>query len=156
MYYEKYEELCKLTGKSSYEVAKSTGINSATFTNWKKGKYTPKIETLRTIADFFSVPVTYFTGNEEDEKYIIPDYDPRIHNIIDKFGKMTEQQKDIVINLCCEFYENNTLIELGKNNSLSDKTDRLNSYAEKIMENEEVQKMMIEKMKELIKKDTSF
>jgi transcriptional regulator with XRE-family HTH domain len=47
-------------------VAKDTGINTATFTSWKQGKYTPKQDKLQIIADYFGKPLDYFTGSTID------------------------------------------------------------------------------------------
>ena len=36
--YNKYEELLKKTGKTSYQVSKDTGIGQNTLSNWKTGR----------------------------------------------------------------------------------------------------------------------
>lgn len=58
--YQKYLELRKKAGVTDYKVAKATGISTATLTNWKHGRYEPKIGKLSLIANYFGVPVTYF------------------------------------------------------------------------------------------------
>lgn len=58
--YEKFEKLLSEKGVTSYEVAKSTDISTATLSNWKKGRYTPKIDKLKKIADYFGVTIEYF------------------------------------------------------------------------------------------------
>ena len=58
--YEKFEKLLEEHSVTAYEVAKQTGIAQSTLTAWKKGEYTPKIETLCKIANYFEIPVTYF------------------------------------------------------------------------------------------------
>lgn len=58
--YEKFVELMKEHDVSPYQVARATGVATSTLTNWKQGKYQPKIDKLKKIADFFGVPVTYF------------------------------------------------------------------------------------------------
>ena len=58
--YEKFEKLLNERGVTAYEVAKQTGIASTTLSAWKKGEYTPKIDKLCKIADYFEIPVTYF------------------------------------------------------------------------------------------------
>lgn len=60
--YQKYEELLKKTGKTSYQVSKDTGIGQNTLSNWKTGRSQPKIEKLQKLSDYFGVPVTYFLG----------------------------------------------------------------------------------------------
>ena len=42
------------------QLAKETGINQSVFSHWKHGKYTPKIDKIHRICDYFGVPLTYF------------------------------------------------------------------------------------------------
>lgn len=58
--YRKFEELLKVNNVTAYQVAKATEISTATLTEWKKGTYTPKIDKLKKIADYFGIPVTEF------------------------------------------------------------------------------------------------
>lgn len=58
--YRKFEELLKTNNITAYQVAKATDISTATLTEWKKGTYTPKIDKLKKIADYFGIPVTEF------------------------------------------------------------------------------------------------
>lgn len=63
--YEIFEKLLLKYGVTAYRVAKETGITTATLTNWKKGKYTPKQDKLQKIADYFGVPLDYLTTGKE-------------------------------------------------------------------------------------------
>lgn len=58
--YGKYDALLKERGVSTYEVCKATAIDPATMSNWKHGNYTPKVDKLARIADYFDVPITFF------------------------------------------------------------------------------------------------
>lgn len=58
--YEIYQRMRDSRGETDYQVAKDTGVTSASLTNWKKGRYTPKIDKLQKIAKHFGVPVTVF------------------------------------------------------------------------------------------------
>lgn len=58
--YEKYAELRDNAGVTDYEVAKNTGVSTATLSNWKAGRYTPKVDKLQKIADYFEVGIDYF------------------------------------------------------------------------------------------------
>lgn len=58
--YNKYEELLRRTGKTSYQVSKETGIGQNTLSNWKTGRSKPKVEKLKILADYFGVDVGYF------------------------------------------------------------------------------------------------
>ena len=71
--YEIFERLLSERGITAYRVAKETGITTATLTNWKKGKYTPKQDKLQKIADFFGVSLEYLmTGKESTNKVKTP------------------------------------------------------------------------------------
>lgn len=58
--YDKFEKLLKERNLTAYQVAKDTGIASATFSSWKSGKYTPKADKLKKIADYFGVAIEVF------------------------------------------------------------------------------------------------
>ena len=58
--YEKFEELLDRKGISVYKVSKETGVLQSTLSDWKNGKYTPKLDKLQAIANYFDVPITYF------------------------------------------------------------------------------------------------
>ena len=63
-----YENYCKMRDMRAVNdstVARETGIGRSTFSEWKKGTYTPKLEKLQKIANYFNVPVSAFT---EDDK----------------------------------------------------------------------------------------
>ena len=47
--YEIFEQLLSKYGVTAYRVAKETGITTATLTNWKQGKYTPKINSRKLL-----------------------------------------------------------------------------------------------------------
>ena len=55
--YSKYEELKTKKGVTDYQVSKGTGVAASTLTAWKKGEYTPKVDKLKRIADFFGVSI---------------------------------------------------------------------------------------------------
>ena len=68
--YQKYVALREKAGVTDYEVAKNTGVSTATLSNWKAGKYTPKINKLQKIANYFGVPVTeLLEDTTESEQY---------------------------------------------------------------------------------------
>ncbi len=62
--YERFEELLKEHNVTAYEVANKTGVAQSTLTNWKNGKYKPKIDKLCKIANYFGVPVTEFIDDK--------------------------------------------------------------------------------------------
>ena len=62
--YERFVQLLQNYGVTAYRVSKETGIPQATFSEWKRGKSTPKVDKLQKIADYFKVPLDYLTGND--------------------------------------------------------------------------------------------
>ena len=58
--YDKYRKLRDSKGVTDYEVWKNTGIDKATLSRWKHGNYTPKVENIIKIADYFDVSLDYF------------------------------------------------------------------------------------------------
>ena len=76
--YEIFEQLLSKYGVTAYKVAKETGITTATLSNWKQGKYTPKQDKLQKIADYFGVSLEYLmTGKEEVVKEKAPELTAR-------------------------------------------------------------------------------
>lgn len=65
--YKVFEELCELNGVTPYRVCKETGLTTATISNWKAGRYTPKQDKLQKIAEYFNVTVDFLmTGETTD------------------------------------------------------------------------------------------
>jgi SOS-response transcriptional repressor LexA len=60
--YERFKKLIEEKGIKTAEVARQTGIHPSMFTDWKKGKSSPKIDKLQKIADYFGVRLEYLTG----------------------------------------------------------------------------------------------
>ena len=69
-----YEIYCKLRdekGVKDYAVAKATGMAQTVFSEWKRGKSTPKVDKLQKIADYFGVPLEYLMTGEMTEGYYL-------------------------------------------------------------------------------------
>lgn len=60
--YEIFMQLLQENNTTTYRVAKETGISQATFSDWKRGRCTPKIDKLQKIADYFDVDLHYLLG----------------------------------------------------------------------------------------------
>lgn len=64
--YERYEKLRDIKGYTDYKVAKLAGIKgTATISNWKNGKYTPKDDKMHAIATVLGVTFDYLKGNAD-------------------------------------------------------------------------------------------
>lgn len=65
--YEIFERLLQKHDLSAYKVSKATGVTQSTLSDWKRGRSTPKTDTMQKLADFFGVSVDYMMGRESDE-----------------------------------------------------------------------------------------
>lgn len=63
--YRVFERLTKARGISPYYVSKETGVALSTLSSWKSGRYRPKDDKLKLIADFFGVTVDYLKGEKK-------------------------------------------------------------------------------------------
>lgn len=66
MFYDRYVELCRKNGMSPTGVARKVGISSRTAADWALGSE-PRNSTLKRIADYFNVDVSYFYEDDEIE-----------------------------------------------------------------------------------------
>lgn len=64
--YKKFAELLEKHEITAYQISKKTGVSTSTLSEWKNGNYTPKVDKLQKIANFFGVPLDYFL-EERDE-----------------------------------------------------------------------------------------
>lgn len=60
--FDKYLQEKKLT---AYAVSKATGIPGSTFSDWKHGRSSPKVDKLKKIANFLEVPLEEFLEGGE-------------------------------------------------------------------------------------------
>ena len=55
--YETFEKLLEESKVTAYQVCKETGIPRSTISDWKAGRYTPKVDKMQKLADYFNVPL---------------------------------------------------------------------------------------------------
>ena len=65
MFWNTLIKLCADAGITPNALAKKIGISSGSITSWKRGAV-PHDTTLKKIADYFGVPVSYLTGLVDD------------------------------------------------------------------------------------------
>lgn len=58
--YERYAELLNVTGKTTAEVCRETGISETTISNWKTRGGRLSVDNLKRLADYFGVAMEYF------------------------------------------------------------------------------------------------
>ena len=65
--YEYFAKVCESKGLKASDVSRATGIRSGVFSDWKAGRYTPKADKMKLIADFLGIPVeSLLTGVQTD------------------------------------------------------------------------------------------
>ena len=57
MKYSDYAALRDERGLKDIDVAKASGLNQPLFTNWKQGRYMPKIDKIKKICEVLGVPI---------------------------------------------------------------------------------------------------
>lgn len=93
MFWDKYFALCSKIGKSPNAVAKEIGISSGTLTGWKKHNKVPLDMTTKKVADYFGVPVSYFSEEApETEKAPMPN-DIGEENILRMYRSLSTEEK---------------------------------------------------------------
>lgn len=89
MTYEEYAKIRDKKGLSDYKVAQAIGIGRSTFSEWKKGKYQPKIEKINAIKEFLGI-------KDEIE---FPEFEPDHIELIRLYSKLNEEQKKTVLTM---------------------------------------------------------
>ena len=103
MFYEKYARLCAERGLSVTGVARALHITPNAPSAWANGA-TPRNSTLKRIADYFNVDVSYFYKDDEienkDDKIVEHFIDELKRDLtddeqllLDIFRTMTDEQK---------------------------------------------------------------
>lgn len=114
--YSVFAELLRKNNKKAADVARATGIPSSTFSDWKKGKSSPKQEKLQKIADYFGVSVEYLlTGKERQQGYYLNEdtakiaqemyEDPDMRSLFDMKRKMPADRFSSHVKFMKELYE---------------------------------------------------
>ena len=64
--YKKFADLLDKSNKTTYQVSKDTGIAQSVLSDWKRGRSNPKVDKLKTLADYFGVSIEYFLSEEKE------------------------------------------------------------------------------------------
>ena len=65
MFWNRFEELCRMSGKKPSPVGKEIGVSATAVYKWKEGTI-PNGEILMKIADYFHVSVDYLLGRTDE------------------------------------------------------------------------------------------
>lgn len=63
--YEDYAALRDARAMTDADVERETGVRRQTLSDWKAGRYTPKVDKLAKIAKLFHVPLEQLIGEVE-------------------------------------------------------------------------------------------
>lgn len=104
--YERFAKILDNKGITPYRVHKDTGIATATLSDWKNGKSTPKQDKMKIIADYLCVGLEYLTTGSET-KYSEEDAlldvriseDWKLKEAIKKYYTLNDRKKKHVIEL---------------------------------------------------------
>lgn len=66
VFYKRYQQLCAQKGVSVSVPPAEIGMSNAAQTDWKNGAV-PRLSSLKKLADYFGVPIAYFTGDAPAE-----------------------------------------------------------------------------------------
>lgn len=97
-FYERFEMLCIKNGISPSAAAKAVGLSNAAASGWADGSAPRKI-TIRKLAEFFGVPVSYFEDGQK-EKTATTDGDSLTElqkEIMSVFSQLPEQDQRLLI-----------------------------------------------------------
>jgi transcriptional regulator with XRE-family HTH domain len=83
---DKIRTLRKKKGITIRELEQRAGIGHSTIGRWERGMTVPRSqETIKLIADFFNVPVSYFNDTEQEELF---KESPLIQNILQRISNL--------------------------------------------------------------------
>ena len=88
--YSKFEKLMKEHKYTFSQIGRATGISPSTFTDWRAGRYTPKQDKIEKLANFFHVPISYFTEDNNGMVYSISSFE---FDIISNYRNLSDEQK---------------------------------------------------------------
>ena len=86
--YEIFKRLLDERHLTPYKVHKATGISTATLSDWKNGKSTPKIDKMQKIAEFLDVTLDYLMTGEDKQpdEHRTPDIGADLNDTVAKLS----------------------------------------------------------------------
>ena len=65
--YEKYVALKESRHLTDFRVSQKSGVPRSTFSDWKSGRSSPKLQKIAKLAAFFQVPIEALLDDAEQE-----------------------------------------------------------------------------------------
>ena len=75
--YEIFAKLLEERNLKAADVCRGTGLPSSLFSEWKRGKSSPKVDKLQKIADYFEVSIEYLMTGKDEPKENSPELTAR-------------------------------------------------------------------------------
>ncbi len=89
---DRIRELMEQSGINAKQLTTELGISNSSFTDWKKGKGHPSLETVKKIADYFNVSIDYLVNGEEFSGAIVLDFsNSEDKELLDKFHALSPE-----------------------------------------------------------------
>lgn len=104
--YEHYQELLDKKGLKNADVARAADVSNMTLSDWKRGKTTPKTDTMQKIANYLGTTVEYLLTGEEKAPDELPDqsklwakirHDEALLSALEKYMKLSGKKKKHVL-----------------------------------------------------------
>ncbi len=92
MFYDKFLELCNQKNKSPSVVADELGFARSSITKWKSGA-TLRSANLKRVADYFGVPVSYFSEEDQETEKSPMSNDIGEENILRMYRSLSTEEK---------------------------------------------------------------
>ena len=109
MGYEIFKKLCDENNVSPTKAAIEAGVDPSSITNWKNGRYAPKSEKRRKLADYFGVSLEYLdTGDEalrNIEQEFQNDTGPNMKELYSIAKKATPEERAKFVKMMRAFFE---------------------------------------------------
>ena len=94
--YERFLMLLEENNCKTADVARKTKIHPSTFSDWKKGKSSPKYDKIQIIADYFGVEADWLAGKSEfkTKKEMLQHFDNKTN--LERLQKEVKDAGDVV------------------------------------------------------------
>ena len=93
MFYKRFIELCNSRGVTPSYVGLQVGVSKAAVSGWKNGS-SPRDTQMKKIADYFGVPVSYFSEEAPEEKEKASALNEKVEAIMKVYDMLTPENKE--------------------------------------------------------------
>lgn len=95
---DRVKDLMDQSGIKAKQLTTELGISNSSFTDWKKGKGSPSLDTVAKISDYFHVSIDYLVRGEEFSRTeecmaqnLLEFSSPLDKELLDKFHSLTPE-----------------------------------------------------------------